>query len=123
MSTLTDKVKAWPKSEHGNFYAVDTIGVPHPYCITAKHVEIAADHFSGILGEDTIQRAEKMGAKCGICKGKLSWKEHEQAALIQCEQPLEQGDKINPELQAYLLALKPLAEEAGLAGFAFRKAD
>ena len=48
------------KSEHGNFEVTDTIGVPHPYCITPKHVHVASAQF-----------------ECGVCKGELSYAEHE----------------------------------------------
>jgi hypothetical protein len=39
---------------------------PHPYCITPKHVRVAADHHSGLLGTAAIEDAEQRGAKCGI---------------------------------------------------------
>lgn len=107
-------------SEHGNFAVVDTIGVPHPYMIGTKHVEIASRFFGGMLGEAAIKHAEQAGAKCGICKGKLKWSEHEHALLVACKAPLKSGDKASPELHAYLLKCKPLCEEDGHAGFAFR---
>jgi len=109
------------ESEHGNFYMKDTIGVPHPYCIGAKHVEIAADRFGGMLGEAAIEAAEKAGAKCGICKGQLSYAEHETAIVIGCKaNGAGEDGKAVPELQQYLLKLKPLVE-GHYAGFAFMK--
>lgn len=117
---MNEKLRArYGKSEHGNFAVVDTIGVPHPYMITAKHVVHASDHFFGRLDEAAIEAAEKAGAKCGICKGKLKWSEHKHALLVSCKLPLKDGDKACPELHAYLLKCKPLCEEDGHVGFAF----
>ena len=121
MSQL-DELKAQAgESSQGNFFIKDSIGVPHPYCLTPKHVEVAADHHGGMLGEAAIEHAERLGAKCGICKGKLTWKQHEQAVLIGCKAELkDEGGTVNPELHQYLLKLKPLVE-GHYAGFAFLK--
>lgn len=114
-------LKEYPASEQGNFRVVDTIGVPHPYCIGAKHVAIAADRFGGMLGEAAIEAAEAEGVCCGICKGKLTFKQHETALLIGCKNDLKGADnKAVPELHAYLLAIKPMCEEDGYVGFAFK---
>jgi hypothetical protein len=111
-------------SENGNFMVVDTIGVPHPYCIDAKHVVHASDHFAGMLGEAAIESAEKHGIYCATCKGQLKYKEHEQALLVECWQDLKGADgKVNPELAAYLVACKPKAEEHKFTGFAFIPAE
>lgn len=111
------------KSQDGNFQVRETIGVPHPYCITPKHVVEAANRHGGILGKPAIQDAEKAGARCGVSGCRLSFAQHEQALLISCKVDLknQQGD-INPELQAYLLQCKPLCEADGYAGFAFIRA-
>ena len=70
-------------SESGHFYVRETIGVPHPYCITPKHVEVASDDHCGILNEAAIQDAEKNHkAKCGICMGKLYQILNEKCDLI-----------------------------------------
>lgn len=114
-----DEVKAAGESEQGNFYVKDSIGVPHPYVIGAKHVAHAADHHGGMLGEAAIESGERKGIVCECCKGKLTYKQHEQAILIGCKVATMDGDKANPELHAYLLKLKPLAEQHGFAGFAF----
>jgi hypothetical protein len=109
------------ESEHGHFYIKDSIGVPHPYCITPKHVAEASDHHCGMLNEAAIEAAERKGATCGICRGKLSYRQHEQAVLIGCRAALkDEGGKVNPELHQYLLKLKPLVEDGKhFAGFAF----
>jgi len=109
-------------SEQGNFYVLDSIGVPHPYCITPKHVAVAADHHCGILGKEAIVDAEERGARCGICKGKLAYAEHEQALLVECNVEIKGADgKAVLELQAYLLKIKAQAERDHYAGFAFKQ--
>lgn len=109
----------YPESE--NFKVVDTIGVPHPYCITSKHIEYS----SGLYLD--VEEAEKNGAVCDICrkavnKGKqpkiLTYDEHEQALLVECK------IEINPvpqELHTWLLSIKDEAEKNGYAGFAFKR--
>jgi hypothetical protein len=124
---MSDKLEALkaalPQSEQGNFYIKDSIGVPHPYMITSKHVVYASDHHSGMLGEAAIKGAERNGHYCGICKGKLKYEQHEQAVVIGCKidtQDPDDATKGHPELHAYLLALKPLIEaDKYFVGFAF----
>ena len=53
-----------PSTEH--FSVTDSIGIPHPYCLTPRHVAVASDHFCGRLGKDAIIDAEKRGVKCGM---------------------------------------------------------
>ena len=110
------------KSEKGNFFVQETVGVPHPYCITPRHVSVASDSFCGILGPDAIAHAERQGAHCGIRGCNLSFNKHEQALLLLCKDELhESPGKTNPELHAYLMQIKGLCEEDGFAGFAFVK--
>ena len=116
MSEHTDKLeKRYGKSRRGNFRVIDTIGVPHPYCVGARHVEIAADRFCGILGPDAIEEAERCGVTCRTCKGDLSYKEHETGLLVSFKKDL----KGNKELHAYLLDIRDKAVEDKYAGFAF----
>ena len=106
----------YPKTEL--FEAVDTIGVPHPYCIAPKHVAYASDHCSGILGREAIIGAERAGAVCDICRVNgefLSFEQHKQALLIKCKKE----DK--EELHKYLLSIKDQAIADKFAGFAFQK--
>lgn len=105
-------------SEQGNFSIKDKIGVPHPYCITPKHVAVAADHHGGILGESAIEDAESRGARCGMRGCTLTYKEHEQALLVACKVEIEESKE---ELQDYLISIKEQAEKDGYAGFAFMK--
>lgn len=96
-------------SENGNFQVVDTIAVPHPYCITARHIAAG-----GILNSESIEAAERNGAACGIKGCRLSYKQHEVALLVSCK------TEPNDELEKYLVGNKDECEKNGYAGFAFR---
>lgn len=115
---MDDKLKSYPKTDI--LKVIDTIGVPHPYCITPKHVAYASDHFCGLLSKDAIIQSEKHGAKCGICHGKLSYEEHETALLVEVNHKAELKDV--PGLKDYLLSIKAKCESDGFAGFAFKQA-
>lgn len=117
-----DELRAkYGASEHGKFCVVDKIGVPHPYCITPRHIKVASNDHGGILSEAAIEDAEEKGACCGICRGQLRYKEHEQALLVGCRAELKDAEgKTNPELHAYLLRIKKSAREK-YAGFAFKR--
>ncbi len=110
-----NKFKKYPSTKQ--FKVVDTIGIPHPYCITPKHVAYASDHWGGMLGKDAIRESEEHGARCDICKGKLSFDEHKQALLVQVSDDRELKDI--PELKDYLLSIKGMATKDKMEGFAF----
>lgn len=112
-----ERLKKYPSTD--KFRVTDTIGVPHPYCITPKHVGVASDQFCGRLSDDAIAAAEEQGAKCGICKGKLSYEQHETALLVEVSDDRELKDI--PELHPYLLSIKDMCEKDGFAGFAFKQ--
>ena len=115
----------YPESTQGNFKVVDTIGVPHTYCIGELHMKY---NDTMVIDGDTIKVSEIKGAYCYICKplyeqGKipkiLSYDEHKQGLLIECK------TEINPmpqELQDYLKTIKDECEKNGYVGFAFEKA-
>lgn len=117
---MSERLINYPHSAEGNFYAKDTIGVPHPYCIGEKHVVHAADHFSGMLGKEALASAERAGIRCAVKGCKLSYDEHEQAILVGCRAPLKDDKgEVNPELHEWLLSIKDQAMKDGFAGFAF----
>jgi len=123
--TDTKDFSVYGQSAEGHFSVVDTIGIPHPYCITPKHVEYASDHCSGMLDEAAIEGAEKNGARCDICRANrlnLAYRDHKHALLVECLAPLKIGDAVNPELHAWLLRIKDLAETNHYDGFAFKDA-
>jgi len=120
--TNQEKIAKYPKGQFAR--VVDTIGVPHPYCITPKHVGVASDHFGGMLGEAAIEDAERRGAKCGICHGNLSYAEHETAVLVAVDRECELADMPESDrvaLSDYLKSIVKQCEEDGFAGFAFVK--
>lgn len=103
------------------YRVTDTIGVPHPYMIGARHVGWAADHHCGLLGEAAIEDAEKHGIHCATQGCRLSYKEHETALLIGTKFHGQLKDA--PGLNEYLLSIKPLCEADHYVGFAFIKED
>ena len=115
---MDEKLKAYPKTD--KFECVNTIGVPHPYCITPKHVTYAADNCNGMLTKESIQDAEEHGAKCGTCRGDLSYDEHEQAVVVKVLSGEELED-IKEELEVYLKSFVKQVEDDGFKGFAFTK--
>ena len=121
MDGKDDKLSKYPSTDI--FRVKDTIGVPHPYCITGGHVAYVSDHFSGMLSNESIREAEKhkyknhKPIKCGVKGCNLSYDEHKQALLIEVKSKEELKDV--PGLREYLLSIKEMAEADGYAGFTF----
>lgn len=111
------KLKKYPKTD--KFEVVDTIGVPHPYMIMPSHVAYASDYCGGMLNKQAIREAEDHKAKCGICKGELTYDEHKTALLIEVKDNREL--KEIPELKDYLLSIKPMTETDKFEGWAFKQ--
>ena len=118
---MSDIKGNYPESKDGNFKVIDTIGVPHPYCITPKHLEYSEGIYLDIPG------AEKRGAVCDICRkavraGKqdkvLTYDEHEHALLVNCKIDIQ---PCPDELKDWLLSIKEEATTNGYAGFAFKR--
>lgn len=129
-----EKIKEYGESEKGNFKVKDSIGYPHTYMISDKHL-----HFNGDNMYLDIERAEKNSkmefphikerwAVCEICKRNvrngtqgriLDYTEHEQGLLISCKKDFNKSATIKKELQEYLLKIKLKAEEEKFKGFAF----
>jgi hypothetical protein len=98
---------------------IDKLSVPHPYCLTPRHVAYAADQCSGMLTEAAIEGAEKEGAKCGICKGKYKFSEHEVVNSLIITVPQSHNLNAVPGLHTYLFENKQRFVDAGIDGFAF----
>lgn len=102
---------------------LETVGMPHPYCITPRHVAVASDRFGGRLGEEAIKYAEKNGVYCDICKKNkgeiLPYEKHEQLLTLFLNCPKAFKNNLNniPGLYAYLLMIKE--KNLGIDGFAF----
>jgi hypothetical protein len=109
----------YPKTE--KFQIIDLLCVPHPFCITHHHVAYTADNFGGMLSSSAIEAYEKKTGRpsCGVKGCKLSYKQHEQALLVEVDD--ERDLNSIPELQEYLLECTPICEKDKYAGFAFTK--
>lgn len=105
-------------------HKVDKVSMPHPYCITPKHVEWAAGYYGGILSAEAIEDAEKHGACCDICRqshqGILPYHKHESLLTLFIKIPVGIRDlnKI-AGLHDYLYENKAAFEQLGIKGFAF----
>jgi len=116
------------KSENKNFFVIDSVCVPHPYCIGTKLVAHASDNFSGMLGDAAIKSAEEKGIFCETCEAIkrkdssfkiLSYDEHKQALVVSCKKDIKLDDVDKKEAHEYLLKCKPIAEKNGYVGFVF----
>ena len=116
-------------SRNKNFEIIDTIGVPHPYCLTPKHVAHASDKFNGMLGKEAIASAEKEGIYCYTCREInrkfgdpiLKADQHEHSLLVACYKDMNESKKLKNEMKVYLLSVKEMCEKDGYAGITFLK--
>lgn len=111
MENKNEKLKSYPKTE--NFEVYDTVGVPHPFCITHHHVAHASDKYCGMLTKESIIDFEsKTGnPSCGMRGCNLSYEQHEQALIIKCK------IKDDDLLRDYLKSLVKKCQEDGFTGF------
>lgn len=126
---IKKELRKYPQTS--KFKVIDTIGVPHPYCVTPKHLEFSEGMYLDIEGAEKRSREQypndpRKWAVCDICRRReretgekiLTYKEHKQALLIEVDGELK-DKKTNEVLKEYLLKIKPRAEREGFAGFAF----
>lgn len=121
---IDDKYKKYGVSRRKNFQVIDSVGVPHSYTITPRHLEYADSKF---IDENSIRHAEKRGAICSVCSELhrklgttiLTYDEHKKALLVSCKVDPNHDEKNMKELHKYLLKIKPDAEHEKYAGFAF----
>lgn len=117
-------LEALPKPPEGAVFSavkVESVSLPHPYCITSRHVVFAADHRGGMLTAEAIDAAERAGARCGMPGCNLKHDEHEQMLTMFIAVPPQHQRDLNacPGLHAYLLSIKEQAQALGVQGFAF----
>lgn len=89
----------------------------HPYCIGARHVVHASEHFSGMLGDDAIRSLEKEQGGCCMTKGcTATYDEHksDKILFIQLKRNLE-----NAEAAQTFFSIKPLMAEEKIDGICF----
>lgn len=113
-----------PVNEVFSLQKLKEVSVPHPYCITPRHVRIAANNFSGILSRDAIEEAEECGIFCDICRENgniIPFDKHETLLTLFVLVPKEHQKNLNncPGLHSYLLSIKQQAETLGIKGLAF----
>lgn len=112
-----------PKGAVFSFQKVKTVVMPHPYCVTPRHVEYASKHYGGILSKDAIREAEKHGARCDTCyhqqTGILSVDEHEEQNTLFILVPQNKDLNAVAGLHAFLFENKQTFIDAGIDGFAF----
>lgn len=125
----SQELKQIPKPDvpHIRVIEIRKISVPHPYCITPKHIAYASDHYYGILNKSAIEEAEKHGAKCDICRkinrkyGKpiVPYDEHITQKTLFIEVPQNRDLNAIEGLNAYLMKIKPTLESLNIEGIAF----
>ena len=112
MSTqsVENKYLEFGKSEHGNFFIEDTIGVPHAYCIDSVHLKYNDSMYLDKEEKIKMEKDYPDKVMCDICKtenrkqmGKtiLSYEEHETALLVSCLKNIHSKDG-EKELHKYL---------------------
>jgi hypothetical protein len=125
MEDLIEKIPK-PKVGHIKLLSVDKVMVPHPYCITPKHLTGESMY----LTKETIREAEKKhGAVCDICRhlvkqGKqnviLNFDEHQDSLTLFIEVPKGDLNEVKG-LKKYLLEIKPVLRDLGIEGVAFKQ--
>jgi hypothetical protein len=98
---------------------LENVSIPHPYCITAKHVAWACDNHGGRLDAYALENAEKAGAKCCTCHGEYPYTEHKINLTLFVAVPQNKDLNAVVGLVPYLQSIKAQAEAAGIKGFAF----
>ena len=104
-------LKQYKQYDTDLFSVRDTIGVPHSYCIGAKHVGHASDNYHSLLGTDAIKSGERKGITCEVRNCQLTYEQHEIALAINCK---SKDDKL---LNSYLVSIIEQAEKDKYVGF------
>ncbi len=125
MAKLIDQIPK-PEKQHIKVLEVKKVMIPHPYCITPRHLTGKSMY----LDKNAIKEAEKNNnAVCDICRklvrdGRqqevLSFGEHEEQLTLFLEVP--KGNLNNIEgLHEYLMKIKPVLVKLKIAGIAFKQ--
>jgi hypothetical protein len=112
-----------PKGAAFSYQKIKAVCMPHPYCITSRHVAIASARFGGMLNEATIREAEKQGAYCDICAKSgqdiLSFEKHKNNLTLFILVPQNRDLNAVDGLGKFLFENKQKFIDAGIQGFAF----
>jgi len=125
MAKLIDQIPK-PEKQHIKVLEVKKVMIPHPYCITPRHLTGKSMY----LDKNAIKEAEKNNnAVCDICRklvrdGRqqevLSFGEYEEQLTLFLEVP--KGNLNNIEgLHEYLMKIKPVLVKLKIAGIAFKQ--
>jgi hypothetical protein len=133
-SDLTLKIPK-PDVEHIKILEVKEITVPHPYCITPKHLQFNEGMYLDIEGAE--QRSREMfpndrrkWAVCDICKHEYSkglrsdilpLSEHKKNVTLFLEVPKTENLNEVEGLNNYLKTIKPVLEQLHIDGIAFKQ--
>lgn len=125
MAKLIDKIPK-PEKKHIKLLKVEKVIIPHPYCITPRHLTGKSMY----LNSETIRDAENTNkAVCDICKNLvrnrkqdkiLSFDEHTEEKALFLEVPKGDLNKIKG-LGKYLTKIKPVLTQLKISGVAFKQ--
>ena len=115
-----------PKAGHIKLLKIEEIFVPHPYCITPRHLTGESMY----LDDQSIRDAEKNNnAACDICRKLVKqgrqehiflFDEHQQSLTLFIEVPKGELNSITG-LNEYLFKIKPVLLKLGIDGIAFKQ--
>lgn len=114
------KYQKYGQSENGNFWIHESIGVPHSYTVTPKHINYCADNCQSSISDYSLQECDNNGIKCGYPQCNLSFKEHEQALIVACKIDPKKAEN---EIKDYLSKINETVEKDGFVGYSFMDAE
>ena len=119
---LEQELNEIPKDKRFPLVKIEEIWIPHPYCITPKHLQFSEGMYLDIEGaerksKEAYPNDSKKWAVCDECKKTKS--EHKKMKTLFIE--VESNSDLNAVegLHEYLLKIKPVCEKLGIDGFAF----
>ena len=113
------KVPLPPEGSSFSVEGVRDVTVPHPYCLTPRHVTWASKYNVGMLDSYAIESAEKAGARCDTCKGQLKYKDHIPEKALVIVVPSNDDLSLVSGLHSYLLFIKKRVVGLGITGIMF----
>jgi hypothetical protein len=118
-NNMKNKFKAYPKNEV--FRIIDTMGIPHTYSLSAKHLYHAKNYFDGKITDECIKDLEEKEHK-GCCKMKgcdLRYDQHGLALVVEVNYTGDVNEA--PGLQGYLESCLDQMSIDGATGFVFKQ--
>lgn len=130
-----EQLEGIPKNKEFPLVKIEKVCIPHPYCITPKHLKYNKGMCLNI--EEAEERSRLLNpndsrkwAVCDICRIRerrglqdkiLSYKEHEtqKTLFVEVEDNSREGLTKNKKIFKYLRRIKQICEKLGIQGFAF----